>query len=215
MLANKLIASSNSVSLPGEFSVSSSSIVFNSNASSVLVPYAPSIQAGDLLFLQGLVQDAVSYGEFAEPGTWTSLVDSGSYATSLYTTANGSESGSVELNFGTNESSVTNMLSIRYSKPATIKIRMVDDFWVVNPVLSLGAPPEAYTKAIHLIVYVDNGSLSVTGLDSSLNFLQYRTTSYGMYVGWIDSSNLSRVGTTVSANSNGNTITARSFVVYV
>lgn len=195
----------------GKFTLASGTVVY-STGSTASVAYPSGIQAGDLLIVHGLVQSATLYGTASG---WTELIGAGTYGTFLYKRATGSESGSLTVSMGGSVGAVTAMTLVRHSSCQTPTVTAPVGTFATNPSLTLTAPAVPYRQFISLVEYLDNGAISMSSLDASLNQLAYRTTSYGMYAGWIDTSNLRRAGETITSNSASNSITARHSAIYV
>lgn len=198
-----------------EVDVAVGAITYTGSSSVASVAYPTGIQSGDLLFVSGLIQDASAAGTISG---WTNTSLAGSFGTISYLTATGSESGSVVVNFGVTATAVHIMFRVRMLRNGSPVNPIYNGDrsgqFATNPSITLSVPA-TYSYVINLVTYLDNGAINMTGLDSDLTQLAYRTTSYGLYAGWIDSSGLNRVGATIASNSNGNQISARDFAIYI
>ncbi len=203
-----------SAALDVKVDVAVGTIVYTSSGTSASLAYPAGIQAGDLLFASGLIQSASAAGTITG---WDNLASAGSFSTISYKTATGSESGSVTVNFGATAGAVHIMFRVRMTRnsaPVTPMYATGSGIFATNPSLTLSVPA-SYSYVINLVNYYDNGSINMTGLNADLTQLAYRTTSFGLYAGWINSSAVGKVGATITSNSNGNTLTAREFPIYI
>lgn len=207
-----LLGATETPATTGTFSFLSSTPVYLSSGTSINVTYPTGIQAGDLLFITGLIQSGTAVGA---SGGWTSLIGSGSYGTVLYKTAIGTESGTVNVSWTGAAGSVHVMVVVRHSSAVTPKVEMAAGAYAANPSISLTPPVASYTQAAHIVNYTDNSAVNMSALNANLTLLQSRSTTYGSWIGWINTSTLGLMNTTITSNSNANTLTVRSFVVYV
>jgi hypothetical protein len=192
--------------------VSSGAIVYSTSASFSL-PYPSDVQEGDLLLVMGLVQSATIYGTISGWSNYS--VGAGSYNVLASKTATGAESGNVTVSLTGSAGSVSIMYRVR-AGGATPNFAFIGlPGFVANPTITLAYPPAAYQKAIHIIQYQDNGALTMSALDPQLISLQIRTTSYGMWAGYINTSDNDRMGDQITSSSGGNSMTQFGAVVYI
>ena len=213
MLGQKLLGAAIAETLAGTFTFLSTAPVYTSSGTSAVMTYPAGIQAGDLLFIIGLIQSGTAFGAITG---WTSQGGAGSYGSCLTKTAVGTESGgTVTVTWGTTAAAVHVLGVVRHSSSVTPSLFYAAGVSTANPSLTLAPAPVEYTQLAHLVNYVDNAALSMSSLNANLTVLQYRTTSYGLWIGWINTSTLNMVNSVITSSSAGLTISGRLFTVYV
>lgn len=211
MLSQKLLGADIGSST-GTFSFISITPVYKTSSTFVALTYPAGIQAGDLLFITGFINSATAFGAITGWGTYATT---GSYGSVLYKVADGTETGSVNVTWSVAAVSVHVMVVIRHSSGVTPSVEVAAAVYNTNPAVTLAPPSVNYTQAAHMVNYTDNSLVTMTGLNANLTLLQYRSTSYGSWLGWIDTSTLGLINTTITSNSNSNSLSCRLFVFYV
>lgn len=212
MLARAFLSAADFGVSYGTFTFLSTTPVYVSTGTSASIPYPTGVQAGDLLIIVGMIQNATAIGTSSG---WTSVIGAGSYGTAICKTAVGGETGSVAVSWGVSTPTTHTMVVVRHSSGKTPLFELNNAAYGTNPSLPLTTPSGSYTQAIHLVNYTDNSAINMSALNANLTLLQYRTTSYGSWLGWINTSVLGMIGSTITSNSNANAMSLRLFNIYI
>ena len=164
--------------ISGTYSVLAGTVATSStNVSTISVAYPTDIKAGDLLIVQGLVNNAASWGTISG---WTNIISSsGSYEIISWINATGSETGSITATInGTATSCVIQMFRVRH---ASGRLPIYKNSF--GGYFSTGTVSQAYTKStpniydLVIAMYCNISALTVTTAPTNMTALTSKTSN--------------------------------------
>jgi hypothetical protein len=191
---------------PNNFTIVGGDVAYTAGATSLSVAYPSGIQANDLLVVVGLVQSATLFGTITG---WTNLGSSGAFDVTSWKVADGTESGSVTVNFSGSVAANASMFRIRHSTTNPPTFGTVTGAYATSPSVTLPIP-SSYTAVCHILNYRNSGTINGFLPNNRLSLLNSRTTSYAYY-GYEIEDAAGQVITSTTTNS----VTLAAYTIYV